>query len=113
MPVRHQPVAAAITQQTLAYSYADPPVAGEDVFELVRGADVGGHHQAQHGAVLAVQQQAAVHHVNEQVDVAGVGEVARHALEHPRHHLHPDQLVHAVETLEFLWVGPRVAYWSF
>ena len=81
---------------------ADPPVAGEDVFELVRRADVGCHDEPQHGAVLAVQQEAAVHHVYEQVDVARVGEVASHALEHPRHHLHPDQLVHAVQTLELL-----------
>ena len=83
-------------------SCGNPPVAGEDVFELVRRADESRHDEPQHGAVLAVQQKTPVHHVDEEMDVTGIGEVASHALEHPRHHLHPDQLVHAIQTLELL-----------
>ena len=78
------------------------PVGCEDVLEVVGRVDVGGGDVAEDARVLAVQDHGAVEHVEEQVDVPGVREVARHGLEHARDQTNPHELVHHVQTKQLL-----------
>ena len=78
------------------------PVDGKDIAELVSCVDVGGHAEAQHDHILAVEHQSAVDDVDEQVDVGRVGEVAHHGLEHEPHQFHPAELVQKVQSAQLL-----------
>ena len=53
-------------------------------------------------AVAGVEGEAAAQHVEEELDVLGVGEVAGHRLEHARDQPDPVELVHHVHPLQLL-----------
>ena len=67
-------------------------------------------------AVPGVEGEAAAQHVEEELDVLGVGEVAGHGLEHAGdqpdpvklvHHVHPLQLLHTPDSsyVAVAWAG--------
>ena len=67
-------------------------------------------------AVPGVEGEAAAQHVEEELDVLGVGEVAGHRLEHAGdqpdpvklvHHVHPLQLLHTPDSsyVAVAWTG--------
>lgn len=65
------------------------PISRENTLKVEGGVDVCGDDVSEYEGVLAVQHERAVQNVEEEVDVAGGGEVARHRLEHARDQTYP------------------------
>ena len=78
------------------------PIQCKDVPELVAGVDVGGHAEAEHDGVFAVENQRSVNDVDEQVDVAGISEIAHHGFEHLPDEFYPAEFVHEIQCAQFL-----------
>lgn len=72
------------------------PIRAEKVLKLSGRVDVDGHAQAQHGGVLAVKDESAVDHADENAEIGGIPEVASHALKHPGDELCPNVFVELV-----------------
>ncbi len=84
----------------------------KDVLELRRRVDHGRHAVSENARVFGVQGQRAVDHVNEELNVRGVGEVASHRLEHPRDQTNPIEFVQNVEAVHFLQRKKQVRKFS-
>lgn len=68
----------------LQHGGENPLVAAEreEVIEVHSGVDDGGRILPEQGAVLGVQDQSPIEHVEEEHDFVSPGELARHAEEH-------------------------------
>ena len=71
----------------------------EDVLELVRGIDDGGHAVSDDHAVPGMERQAPVENVQEELDILGVGEISCHCLEHPGYQADPVEFVEDVNSM--------------
>ena len=71
----------------------------EDVLELVRGIDDGGHAVSDDHAVPGMERQAPVENVQEELDILGVGEISCHGLEHTGYQTDPVEFVEDVNSM--------------
>lgn len=75
---------------------------GEEVVEMHGAVDDGGRVLPEQGAVLGVQDQGPVEHVEEEHDLIPPGELAGHAQEHLFQELDPQALLKRVQAKQLL-----------
>ena len=75
---------------------------GEEVVEVHGGVDCSGGVLPEEGAVLGVQQQRAVEHVEEEHHLVAPGVLTGHSQEHLLQQLDPQHLVERVQPKQLL-----------
>lgn len=78
------------------------PINRENIAELMSSIDVRCHAETEHYSVFAIKHKCPIDHVDEQMDVGGIGEVSHHGFKHLTNQFHPTQFVHKVQGTQLL-----------